>query len=194
MYFLPGMKLGSDFKTGRNWSLTSWLRYGIPDLGAFTMSWEPNGENSQRLMIRQRGQPYWTTGDLNNDSAFEFMNVKNQGSIYQYHGFYPGDSYGDQPYRLLTDQGQAQGDNGLIWSPLYCYGYDSGNGCVAGSNSPSCRSKDDKIALFDGYFALGMAEDSYDDNSSVSFSDCMVRCWNNCTCLAYNTHDNRTGL
>ncbi|KAJ0482341.1 putative non-specific serine/threonine protein kinase [Helianthus annuus] len=81
MYFLPGMKLGSDFKTGRNWSLTSWLRYGIPDLGAFTMSWEPNGENSQRLMIRQRGQPYWTTGDLNNDSAFEFMNVKNQGSM-----------------------------------------------------------------------------------------------------------------
>ncbi|KAJ0859305.1 putative non-specific serine/threonine protein kinase [Helianthus annuus] len=35
---LPGMKLGSDLRTGRNWNLTSWLSKEIPDVGAFTLS------------------------------------------------------------------------------------------------------------------------------------------------------------
>ena len=41
---LPGMKLGSNFRTGGNWTLT------------FTLSWEPIDGSSQRLMIGQRGQ------------------------------------------------------------------------------------------------------------------------------------------
>ncbi|KAD6453682.1 hypothetical protein E3N88_08388 [Mikania micrantha] len=48
---LPGMKLGSNLKTGRNWILTSWLSDEIPDSGAFTLSWEPNGEDDQRSTI-----------------------------------------------------------------------------------------------------------------------------------------------
>ncbi|KAI3703557.1 hypothetical protein L1987_73713 [Smallanthus sonchifolius] len=76
---LPGMKLGSDLRTGRNWSLTSWLGNENPDLGAFTLSWETNGENSQRLMIRRRGQPYWTSGDLN-DQAFEFLDMNSKSN------------------------------------------------------------------------------------------------------------------
>ena len=50
---LPGMKLGYDTTTGKNWTLTSWLSNDIPDSGAFTLSWEPVDEASQRLMIRR---------------------------------------------------------------------------------------------------------------------------------------------
>ncbi|GJR98628.1 G-type lectin S-receptor-like serine/threonine-protein kinase, partial [Tanacetum coccineum] len=73
---LPGMKLGSDLETGKTWNLTSRLSDEILDSGAFSLSWEPNGENSQRIIVRRRGQPYWTSGNLQ-DQAFEFMNVNN---------------------------------------------------------------------------------------------------------------------
>ncbi|CAH1427273.1 unnamed protein product [Lactuca virosa] len=63
---LPGMKLGSDLRTGMNWNLTSCLSNDIADFGVFTLSWEPTDEASKRLMIRRRGQPYWTSGNLNN--------------------------------------------------------------------------------------------------------------------------------
>ncbi|GKD62766.1 G-type lectin S-receptor-like serine/threonine-protein kinase, partial [Tanacetum coccineum] len=73
---LPGMKLGSDLETGKTWNLTSRLSDEILDSGAFSLNWEPNGENSQRFMVRRRGQLYWTSGNLQNQ-AFEFMNVNN---------------------------------------------------------------------------------------------------------------------
>ncbi|KAJ0716181.1 putative non-specific serine/threonine protein kinase [Helianthus annuus] len=65
---LPGMKLGSDLRTGRNWTLTSWLSDKIPDFGDFTMSWETYGAYYLELLIRKRGKPYWTSGylDLSN--------------------------------------------------------------------------------------------------------------------------------
>ncbi|KAK1417773.1 hypothetical protein QVD17_26907 [Tagetes erecta] len=63
---LPGMKLGLDRRTGRSWNLTSWLSDVIPGVGAFTMSWEPTGDDSQRFTIQRRGQPYWRIGDSNN--------------------------------------------------------------------------------------------------------------------------------
>ncbi|KAI3703555.1 hypothetical protein L1987_73711 [Smallanthus sonchifolius] len=59
---LPGMKLGYDKRTRQNWTLTSSHSDDIFDSGAFTLSWEPIDETNQRLMIRRRGQPYWTGG------------------------------------------------------------------------------------------------------------------------------------
>ncbi|XP_035838255.1 G-type lectin S-receptor-like serine/threonine-protein kinase At1g67520 [Helianthus annuus] len=192
---LPGMKLGSDLRTGtRNWKLTSWLSDKVPDYGAFTMSWEPNGENSQRLLIRQRGQPYWTSGDMN-DQTFKFMFVNapwseywynlsyvynNEERYFSYHGF-----NGNTPMWILTSNGQVLDDeSSALWSPE----------CVAGSNLPQCRSEDDQFFQRNGDFAPDMTEgSSYDDNSSVSFSDCMVRCWNDCSCLGFITNSNGTG-
>ncbi|MFS7928053.1 putative protein kinase RLK-Pelle-DLSV family [Helianthus anomalus] len=201
---LPDMKLGSDLRTGRNWKLTSWLSDEIPDLGAFTLSWEPNGESSQRLMIRRRGLPYWTSGDMSNQT-FEFTKLLNDP--WSAYGYYLGYAYdneeryfsyhsfnGVNPMWILTTNGQlSDGESNALWSPEFCYGYDSSDGCVEGTNLPLCRSADDKVTLLNGYFAPGMAELSGDDNSSLSFSDCMVRCWNDCHCLAFNSHGSGTG-
>ncbi|GJW95295.1 G-type lectin S-receptor-like serine/threonine-protein kinase [Tanacetum coccineum] len=76
---MPGMKLGYDLTTGQNWTLTSWMSNENPDSGAFTLSWEAPDEASQRLVIRRRGQPYWTSGNLNNQT-FEYMPPIGRGS------------------------------------------------------------------------------------------------------------------
>ncbi|TKY68789.1 G-type lectin S-receptor serine/threonine-protein kinase [Spatholobus suberectus] len=60
---LPGMKLGVNFKTGRNWSLVSWLADDNPSLGAFSLEWETKGKE---LIIKRRGQLCWTSGELRN--------------------------------------------------------------------------------------------------------------------------------
>ncbi|KAI3703559.1 hypothetical protein L1987_73716 [Smallanthus sonchifolius] len=201
---LPGMKLGSDLSTGRNWSLTSWLSDEIPDLGAFTLSWEPNGENSQRLMIRRRDQPYWTSGDYLDNQTFEFLSVNNPFSQYWYNLSYVYNnderyfSYhginGVKPMWILTANGRVlDGESNALWSPEICYGYDSGNGCVAGSNLPTCRSEDDQFFQRNGEFARDSTESLPLDNSILSFSDCMVRCWNDCSCLGFTTSSNGTG-
>ncbi|KAD6453751.1 hypothetical protein E3N88_08457 [Mikania micrantha] len=57
---LPGMKLGWDRGTGHSWELTSWLSDTIPDLGAFTMTFDAYGETYRNILIRRRGLPYWS--------------------------------------------------------------------------------------------------------------------------------------
>ncbi|XP_076948891.1 G-type lectin S-receptor-like serine/threonine-protein kinase At1g67520 [Bidens hawaiensis] len=199
---LPGMKLGSDLRTGHNWNLTSWLSDEIPDLGAFTLSWEPNGENS-RLMIRRRGEPYWTSGNFDNQT-FEFTKLVNE---WMYNLSYSNDNeerylsfYGSKgftPMWILNPNGQlVEGDvtvSLFLWSPALCYGYDSGNGCLAGSDLPQCRSENDHFYLSKGEFTEGEYVFTPDYNSSLSVSDCMVRCWNDCECLAFNSPDNGVG-
>ncbi|KAF5938829.1 hypothetical protein HYC85_023088 [Camellia sinensis] len=66
---LPGMKLGFSIATGqkKNWSLTSWLSDYFPTSGAFTMNWEPSKESGQ-LVIYRRGERYWTSGLMRNQT------------------------------------------------------------------------------------------------------------------------------
>ncbi|KAC9222880.1 hypothetical protein E3N88_08384 [Mikania micrantha] len=199
---LPGMKLGSNLKTGRNWILTSWLSDEIPDSGAFTLSWEPNGEDYQRILVRQRDRPYWTSGNLKNQN-FEFMNVNNL-LLFRYDLDYV---YTDEeryfsynsinyvnPMWILRPHGRiVDGNDRVISSSDLCYGYDSGNGCVASSRTPHCRSESDKFSLMNGDFASDTTRRSVDDNSSLSIGDCMMNCWNDCGCLGFITGGNGSG-
>ncbi|KAI3828664.1 hypothetical protein L1987_02772 [Smallanthus sonchifolius] len=199
---LPGMKLGSDLRTAKNWNLTSWLSDQIPDSGAYTLRWETNGEDSQRFMVQQRGQPYWTSGDMR-DQNFEFMNVNNLLlSRYNLHYVYNDEeryfSYDSinnlHPMWILRPHGRiVDGDDRRLSSSDLCYGYDSGNGCVASSIRPICRSEHDKFSPMNGDFASDRTRRSFDDNSSLSIGDCMVKCWNDCGCLGFITGGNGTG-
>ncbi|KAL7122695.1 hypothetical protein ACP275_01G059700 [Erythranthe tilingii] len=58
---LPGMKLGFDRKTGRNWTLSSWFGRNNPATGAYTLEWDLI---SGRLLVRRRGVVYWTSGEM----------------------------------------------------------------------------------------------------------------------------------
>ncbi|KAL6556458.1 hypothetical protein OROGR_005746 [Orobanche gracilis] len=58
---LPGMKLGFNRRSGRNWTLASWFEENNPAYGAFTLEWDPI---VGRLLIRRRGVVYWTSGEM----------------------------------------------------------------------------------------------------------------------------------
>ena len=85
---LPGMKLGVNHKTGRKWSLTSWLASDDPASGVFTLEWEPK---KSRLIIKRRGVPYWSSGLIvkwNNVLLFDNMNDQyhtDQGKHFTYY-------------------------------------------------------------------------------------------------------------
>ncbi|GJV08927.1 G-type lectin S-receptor-like serine/threonine-protein kinase [Tanacetum coccineum] len=161
---VPGMKLGYDLMTGQNWTLTSRLSHSIPGLGAFTLSWEPIDEASQRLLIRRRGQPYWTSGNLNSNKKL--------------------------PTWILTPEGQLKDHSSSFWTPEFCYGYNLGNGCVE-SSVPQCRRESDNFTKMNGYFDPGKISTTLESNASQSISDCFVKCWNNCSCVGFdsNTYD-----
>nr|KAJ0198865.1 hypothetical protein LSAT_V11C600326140 [Lactuca sativa] len=202
---LPGMKLGYDMTTGKNWTLTSWVSNDIPVSGAFTLSWEPIDEGSQRLMIRQRGKPYWSSGNLNNQ-VFQYMFALNGPSSQSRYNLssvytnearyfsYEADNIAALPMWILTAKGQITDiNNSTVWTPEFCYGYDSGNGCVE-SSLPKCRRESDSFSEKYGDFAQDMTRSAIDDNSSLSISDCFVKCWNDCTCVGFNSSNiNGTG-
>ncbi|CAH1427261.1 unnamed protein product [Lactuca virosa] len=211
---LPGMKIGVNLKTGQSWNLTSRLRIGNPDLGAFTLSWEPTDEASQRFMIRRRGQPYWTSGNLSNQispNKFEFLTVDN-GYPYNISYIYNNDeiyftihanvhvgqdgSIGRYPVWYLDPEGRliAGQTYSVLTGEEFCYGYETRSGCVAGPPLQPCRSENDQFNVRNGDLATGMVYNTDDANTSLSlsFSDCMMKCWDDCSCLAINTQENGT--
>ncbi|PWA80274.1 S-domain-1 29 [Artemisia annua] len=204
---LPGMKLGYDKATGRNLTLTSWLTNEIPHSGAFTLSWEATDEASQRLMIRRRGQPYWTSGNLVNQTfpylvttntaydryAYNLTYVYNKEEQYFTYTITIPSIPGNESYNvydvltiwILKPEGQITDR-----TPEFCFGYDSGDGCVKESSLPPCRTKNDKFNKLHGEFAPEMARNDTDENSSLSISDCFSKCWNNCSCVGFESNTN----
>nr|GEY39961.1 G-type lectin S-receptor-like serine/threonine-protein kinase At1g67520 [Tanacetum cinerariifolium] len=194
---VPGMKLGYDLMTGQNWTLTSRLSHSIPGLGAFTLSWEPIDEASQRLLIRRRGQPYWTSGNLNN-KKFKYLFANNSSSSQlnynitsvfsstERHLSYEA-SEAAIPMWILTPEGQLKDRSSSFWTPEFCYGYNLGNGCVE-SSVPQCRRESDNFTKMNGYFDPGQISTTLESNASQSISDCFVKCWNNCSCVGFDSN------
>ncbi|KAK3037665.1 hypothetical protein RJ639_030442 [Escallonia herrerae] len=201
---LPGMKLGYNLTSGRNWTLTSWLSDDIAASGAFTLSWEATSE-SKELVMRRRSELYWTSGSLNGQT-FKFMVPLN--APYSPNNYSLSDMYSDEvkyfsfnavdgntPMWILRPDGQiVDGDSNLIFTPFeFCYGYQSNDGCVTDSDLPVCRSQGDKFEEKNGDFEPAQIAITSDDNSSLSLSDCMERCWISCNCVGFASNSNGTG-
>ncbi|KAI7740435.1 hypothetical protein M8C21_002370 [Ambrosia artemisiifolia] len=198
---LPGMKLGFNKTTGQNWTLTSRLSKEIPGTGAFTLSMEPDDYNGvQALVIRRRGQPYWRSGYLFHQISFEdvfalyhpgrqpyytLTSVNNADSRGWYLSY--ESSYLEFPMWILTPEGRiTDDDSSVFWTPEFCYGYNSSNGCVE-SSLPYCRRETDNFDEKYGEFDPGMTS-ATDSNSSLSISDCFNKCWNDCGCVGFKSH------
>uniref|UniRef100_A0A5B7AYL4 Receptor-like serine/threonine-protein kinase n=1 Tax=Davidia involucrata TaxID=16924 RepID=A0A5B7AYL4_DAVIN len=97
------------------------------------------------------------------------------------------------PMWVLTPNGQIlDAATSLYINPVdFCYGFQSDNGC-ANSEVPKCRGQNDTFVQKRRYFVGNAGNGRYDDNTSLSLSDCMEWCWNNCTCVAF-TNYNGTG-
>jgi hypothetical protein len=196
---LPGMRLGYNVTSGQNWSLISSLSDEIPADGAFSVNWD---SESNQLVINRRGERYRISGTLRNQN-FEFMTIMD---VLQYpYNLTTVDNDdekylsvaatgGDFPMWILTPKGEIIDSVSRLYlsTSEFCYGYSTNFGCVEGTDLPPCRRRNDMFAERNGDF-LPQTSSTYNDNSSISVSDCMENCWNNCDCVGFTTSDNGTG-
>ena len=52
-----------------------------------------------------------------------------------------------------------------------------------------CTIDGDKFSNLNGNFSFEISNSDYVD-SSLSISDCMLRCWNKCSCVRFQTYGN----
>lgn len=189
---LPGMKLGVSYKTSHNWSLVSWLTSEIPNLGAFSLEWQPR---TRELIIKRREQLCWTSGELRNKEGFmhntHYRIVSNENESY----FTITTSNEELTRWVLLETGQLINRNGGddVARADMCYGYNTDGGCQKWDEIPICRHRGDAFEDRLGYPSTNM--ESYLANSSYGPSDCQDICWKNCSCIAYSDYDgnNETG-
>ncbi|KAJ6753512.1 hypothetical protein OIU79_026356 [Salix purpurea] len=205
--FLPGMKLGINYRTGQNWSLASWMSDLVPAPGAFTMEWEREG---QELVIKRRAEIYWRSGPLTSNGSFEayplnsrldyrFLNVSNIDEDYfmftaARNKLTPLET-GFSKWLLQFDGGLKEQSNGVTFGGELCDGNNIDKGCVKWDIEPTCRSRD-RYELRECDFLVEGGQPIYNYSASLSISDCKEICWKDCLCVGINiegVHANHTG-
>ncbi|XP_021801484.1 G-type lectin S-receptor-like serine/threonine-protein kinase CES101, partial [Prunus avium] len=210
--FLPGMKLGVNYRNDHIWLLTSSLIDSSPETGAFTFEWDPKGH---QLQLKQRGVLYWSSGAFR-DGTFEFLKpyynksnklsfnnfsiVSNENEDYftytttvDYSNHWMLDSEG-QLRRTLADSAVEHTESQYIYTGL-CDGYNTDGGCQK-RHQPTCRHLGDRFDKKVGFFSpiIESSEPTIDSNKSLGISDCQAACWENCDCVGfYFNFDNETG-
>ncbi|KAK9107017.1 hypothetical protein Syun_023028 [Stephania yunnanensis] len=71
-HFLPGMKLGFNSRTGKNWSLTSWSGAADPTPGDFSTLLD----SSLEFFVMKGSQKYWTSGRWNGNIFSEVPEMR----------------------------------------------------------------------------------------------------------------------
>ncbi|KAL2525288.1 G-type lectin S-receptor-like serine/threonine-protein kinase [Abeliophyllum distichum] len=209
---LPGMKLGVNHSTGRNWSITSWFSENNPASGAFTLEWDPS---RHRLIIRRREVVYWTSGDLkdyidedrpdlklkkfenidySNDPdhlIYNFVNVTKDGEDYMSYFLETNPNRTPDYINISGWKLNYEGflrdhdtDRMIIVDVRRCYGYNIEVGCELWEQ-PKCRNHKEKFDFRSGHFLPSYTDSSYGNNSGLTGSDCRDNCWKDCECVGY---------
>jgi len=196
--FLPGMKLGINHRTGQSWFLMSWLSDLVPTpAGAFTFEWDTNGKE---LVIKRRDVIYWTSGPSRSNTSFEipsldqsFITVSNADEDYfmftvSANQFTAQGQRNFSMWLLEYDGSIADQGTGRTYGGTACKGNNTDGGCERWSG-PACRSNRNSFELRSGSF-VNTVPRKYDDNSSLSISDCRDICWKDCQCVGVSTIGN----
>eukprot|EP00258_Populus_trichocarpa_P032572 XP_024448591.1 G-type lectin S-receptor-like serine/threonine-protein kinase CES101 [Populus trichocarpa] len=196
--FLPGMKLGINHRTGQSWSLMSWLSDLVPTpAGAFTFEWDTNGKE---LVIKRRDVIYWTSGPSRSNTSFEilsldqsFITVSNADEDYfmftvSANQFTAQGQRNFSMWQLEYDGSIADQGTGRTYGGTACKGNNTDGGCERWSG-PACRSNRNSFELRSGSF-VNTVPRKYDDNSSLSISDCRDICWKDYQCVGVRTVGN----
>ncbi|KAM6580260.1 hypothetical protein CsatA_004034 [Cannabis sativa] len=184
-------------KEPRNISFNSWQGIGSPYGGAFTLGVDPN--NTQQLMIWQRGLPYWRSGNWNGknfsyfpnsyyddtNNIFKFDYISNEKeSYFTYTTLTP---YNNSYIEMNSTGGVsfyiAKPDAASISYGSACNDMSFGSkGCIK-QNHTACSSGEDYF-----YMPRSGHMDSWDypeDFSLLGLDDCRAICSKNCKCTAY---------
>ncbi|KAH0763098.1 hypothetical protein KY290_019171 [Solanum tuberosum] len=181
---LPGMKLGINLRTGHKWSLTSWVNDQAPASGSFTFGLDPNGTN--QLMILWMGKVYWKSGPWpTGHLALKYVsNEDEKYFIYTVELEYQ--RYSVSPFGIIQDtfKGNAVFGN--------CSNETPHAGCVK-QVLPQCRAAKKYWFELRQVYMFGDGV-KFDENYTLSLSDCKAKCENDCSCVAYASVDSDTGI
>lgn len=207
---LPGMKIG------KNLILSSWLRDDDPAPGSFTLEWDPSEAEflvRRRGQLYWRSGELKYYHDEEGKSRVELDNFSFVRDAFNFYFNFTNDEEGNLIFSViplpapfptqnvisgwkLDDDGNIIDIDrtGAIAMPSLCYSnyYTQGPGAIRGCaarEQPECRNEHQKFTLKSGDFRpdKGVLEQIHDSNSSLSLSDCMEACWNDCECAAYTT-------
>ncbi|KAF8409426.1 hypothetical protein HHK36_005502 [Tetracentron sinense] len=114
IWYLPGMKMGLNRKTGLNWFLTSWKSRNDPARGNFSYALDPRG--SPQFFVYRDSAPYWRTGPWNGhrwsgvpvmtqNFIFKYSLVNDEDGIYTTYTLYNESIFSTM---MLDDSGSAQ--------------------------------------------------------------------------------------
>ncbi|KAK9281694.1 hypothetical protein L1049_004598 [Liquidambar formosana] len=182
---LPGMKLGINFKTGHNWSLTSWVSDEVPASGSFTLGGNPNG--SRELIIWWQGKVHWTSG-LWRDGKFDFLPflssqeykifsyISNEDE--RYFTFSMDKNRSISGYRMDGTGMVMQEYGKSIMGACSIFGFHDSDGCVK-QTLPECRNGEEYFEVITG--PIEGNELMLDESDKLSFTDCEAKCLNNCS-------------
>ncbi|KAI4377752.1 hypothetical protein MLD38_015330 [Melastoma candidum] len=199
---LPGMRLGRNLKSGKNWTLVSWLSDRDPAPGAFRLGVDPG--SIDQIVVWRRDEVYWTSGEWSNGEFRSAPELPHGGGAYQFS--FVTDEEGGK-YFTVSERNSSMitrwelnlwgqiiqatlAADGQTWkysttSSCNSSGNDSGAVCI--DQKPShCRNNSELFVQMRGYYNSGELLYS-DHNSSLTISDCHSLCWNNCSCVAFGS-------
>ncbi|PIN00512.1 Serine/threonine protein kinase [Handroanthus impetiginosus] len=190
---LPGMKLGINFRTGHNWSLTSWISNQVPASGSFTLGGDLNG--SSQLMIWWRGNAYWTSGLWNKDNfnntfipvdfhdGLNFTYISNKNEKYLTYAIKGNISWAKVSI-LLNGVVETRVPFAPISSSVCSLSRNIGTpGCLM-ELLPKCR-KDYNLQFHGREGSIVGSGYRYDQDEKMSLFDCELKCKQHCACIAF---------
>ncbi|XP_019432341.1 PREDICTED: LOW QUALITY PROTEIN: G-type lectin S-receptor-like serine/threonine-protein kinase At1g67520 [Lupinus angustifolius] len=188
----PGMKLGVNHKTGRSWSLVSWVSQTLPTSGNFKLEWEPK---ERELVITRIGKVLWKSGKLiknrfehipeDSQHKYSYTIVSNEDEDY----FTFTTSNEDPVTWTMYQNGQVVSSDGKdIAKADKCYGYNNDGGCQKWE-IPTCRDSSDVFESKTGYLNFSSDVTRRERNRSYGIGDCQAICWSNCTCAGFMSLD-----
>ncbi|KAL2326095.1 hypothetical protein Fmac_025153 [Flemingia macrophylla] len=189
------MKLGVNHKTGHRWLLRSGLTKPVDAPGAFSLEWEPIG---QELMMRRRGKVCWRSGKLRNN-RFEHISEDAQRMLrYSIVSNGDEDSFSfttneETKFWFMAYNGKLSDDKGDVAMADLCFGYNNTDGgCQRWMDIPKCRKPGDVFLKKIGYVSYQKL--TSEPNTSYGYSDCEARYWSSCTCHGFKKfYSNGTG-
>ncbi|KAJ0014028.1 hypothetical protein Pint_20310 [Pistacia integerrima] len=204
---LPEMKLGWNLKTGHEWYLSSWVSDKVPSPGAFKLGLDPDG--SDQLIVWRRGEVYWRSGLWKNESfemapeltsiadgEWEFRFVTNENERYFSYSDKNSSTKSSMRWKLTSwghielsasNSHDTYGSTSVSEvSPCSNFEMNNNASICLKEKPANCRNSKEFIVLRKG-FMRNMSTWFFEDNKSLSLSDCHAKCWKNCSCIAFQS-------
>ncbi|TXG69074.1 hypothetical protein EZV62_004009 [Acer yangbiense] len=192
---LPGMKLGFNLQTGHQWFLRSWLTVGNPAQGSFTLVMDPNVTNKLNVMwfgevhcsvVFLKGSFFfYSFNTIGIVKIYDFTYISNEQEEYFNYSllrsFPTSTAY---PSLTLAVDGSLLDDD---LSPVACQISE----ILENQKNLTCR-RSVSLNFPSKYGFMSGERTNFKGSDNMTFYDCQIICWNNCSCVAFSIRNETT--